>query len=148
MSKLMELNEGVSLRCREELKRLGIKGVDFVKKTGLLKQTFSAVLNGVNSAPTGFISALCTNYPADVVYIITGVRSSTSDNTATASVNDLNDLVDGCSFFRRVNYDPSRDIFDQYEKEIRRLWEELIKSREREIADKERIINLLTEWKK
>lgn len=76
MSNLKELNNGVSERCREEIYRLGIRGVDFVQKTGLSKQLFSAVMNGVNSAPTGFISALCMNYPADVSYIITGVRES------------------------------------------------------------------------
>ena len=140
MSKLMELNEGVSLRCREELKRLGIKGVDFVKKTGLLKQTFSAVLNGVNSAPTGFISALCTNYPADVVYIITGVRSSTSDNTATGRVYDLKAVAEYRSTYRVASP-------EEKEKEIGYLME-LIKSRDREIANMDRVINLLEERKK
>lgn len=76
MSNLKELNNGVSERCREEINRLGIRGASFVQKTGLSKQLFSAVMNGVNSAPTGFISALCMNYPADVSYIITGVRES------------------------------------------------------------------------
>ena len=76
MSNLKELNNDVSERCREEINRLGIRGASFVQKTGLSKQLFSAVMNGVNSAPTGFISALCMNYPADVSYIITGIRES------------------------------------------------------------------------
>ena len=209
MSNLKDLNKVVSLRCREELIRLGIKGVDFVAKTGLSKQTFSAVFNGVTSAPSGFISALCTYYPADVSYIITGIHSSSaSDTTADNGENSkLVDEIDSAIQNSNSVYDEkamgdfyeslssalqnSNSVYDkkamgdfyeslssaiQYSKSgndkkayrsfldiIRSSWEmnrfdyivkevrylnELMKSRDREIADKERLIKLMMEKNK
>ena len=107
MSNLKDLNKVVSARCREELIRLGIKGVDFVAKTGLSKQTFSAVFNGVTSAPSGFISALCTHYPADVSYIITGIHASSSSDTAADNGENLKaiDLIDYALQKGKYDYD-------------------------------------------
>ena len=186
MSNLKDLNKVVSARCREELIRLGIKGVDFVAKTGLSKQTFSAVFNGVTSAPSGFISAFCTHYPADVSYIITGVHASSASDT-TADNGENSKAGDELSAILKARYDynekekrrleeymssaiqraksyynekgighqdeylssPIRELTksDYIELEILYL-RELMKSREREIADKERLINLMMEMNK
>lgn len=132
MSLLKDLSGGVTNRCREEISRLGLKGVTFCAVTGLPKQVFSAVSNGVNAAPTGFISALCRNYPADVSYIITGVPSSRIAETISTS-GDMSPAVNNGTIDIKFNTDSSR--VSELETEIRHLKELL--------AEKERLIDVL-----
>lgn len=130
MSELKTLSDGVSLRCREELMRLGVKGADFVQKTKLLKSTFSAVSNGVNTAPTGFISALCRHYQADATYIITGVRSAAISNTEASNGHKSKANMGDHSSVQETKVD---------EREVAYL-KEMLKAKDREIADKLSII--------
>ena len=130
MSELKTLSDGVSLRCREELMRLGVKGADFVQKTKLLKSTFSAVSNGVNTAPTGFISALCRHYQADATYIITGIRSATTSNAEASDGHKPKVNMDNHSSAQETRVD---------EREVAYL-KEMLKAKDREIAEKERLI--------
>ena len=137
MSNLKKLNSEVSERCMEEINRLGIRGVGFVQKTGLSKQTFSAVVNGVNSAPTGFISALCTHYPADVSYIMTGVRESDMcDNTAFRKRKDI--VVNRSATQETMSDDKEKEML--YMKKILEL-------KDRLIAAQEQMLGLLKEKK-
>ena len=130
MSKLDDLTSSVNQRLLEEMDRLRLTGATFERDTGISNQVFSNVSIRRNNAKSGFISALCTHYQADASYIITGVRSAPASNTATANGYKSKAVAGDRSMIQEVKTDDKEVVY----------LKEMLKAREREIADKLSII--------